>query len=87
MVGSADSIAAPNTALNTVLAEAFCNAADALEGADDFEAACRAYIKESLTKHKRIIFNGDGYSDEWVEELLPAAACPTSRAWWTPFPL
>ena len=68
MVGSADSIAAPNTALNTVLAEAFCNAADALEGADDFEAACRAYIKESLTKHKRIIFNGDGYSDEWVEE-------------------
>ena len=68
MVGSADSIAAPNTALNTVLAEAFCDAADALEGADDFEAACRAYIKESLTKHKRIIFNGDGYSDEWVEE-------------------
>ena len=38
------------------------------KAADDFEAACRAYIKESLTKHKRIIFNGDGYSDEWVEE-------------------
>lgn len=68
MVGSADSIAAPNTVLNAALAEAFCNAADALEGAGDFEAACKAYIKESLTKHQRIIFNGDGYSQEWVEE-------------------
>ena len=68
MVGSADSIAAPNTVLNAALAEAFCNAADALEGAEDFESACKAYIKESLTKHQRVIFNGDGYSQEWVEE-------------------
>ena len=68
MVGSADSIAAPNTVLNAALAEAFCNAADALEGAEDFETACKAYIKESLTKHQRIIFNGDGYSQKWVEE-------------------
>ena len=68
MVGSADSIAAPNTALNATLAEAFCNAADALEGAEDFESACKAYIKESFTKHQRVIFNGDGYSDEWVAE-------------------
>ncbi|MCD7802003.1 MAG: glutamine synthetase III [Clostridiales bacterium] len=68
MVGSHDSIASPNTALNAVLAEAFCNAADALEGAEDFETACKAYIRESISKHKRIIFNGDGYSDAWVEE-------------------
>lgn len=68
MVGSADSIASPNTALNAALAEAFCAAADALEGAEDFETACKAYIKDSLTKHQRIVFNGDGYSDEWVEE-------------------
>ena len=68
MVGSADSIAAPNTVLNTALAEAFCDAADALEGAEDFEAACKAYIKDSFTKHQRVIFNGDGYSQEWVEE-------------------
>ena len=62
------SIAAPNTGLNTALAEAFCDAADALEGAEDFEAACKAYIKDSFTKHQRVIFNGDGYSQEWVEE-------------------
>ena len=68
MVGSRDSIASPNTALNAALAEAFCNAADALEGAEDFESACKAYIKESLIKHQRIVFNGDGYSDAWVEE-------------------
>ena len=68
MVGSADSIAAPNTVLNAALAEAFCDAADALEGAEDFETACKAYIKDSFTKHQRVIFNGDGYSQEWVEE-------------------
>lgn len=68
MVGSSDSIAAPNTALNAALAEAFCNAANVLEQADDFVAACKAYIKDSFTKHQRIIFNGDGYSDEWVQE-------------------
>ncbi len=68
MVGSADSIASPNTTLNAVLAEAFCNAADALEGAEDFQRACRSYIRSSMARHQRIIFNGDGYSEEWVAE-------------------
>lgn len=68
MVGSADSIASPNTTLNAIVAEAFCEAADILEKADDFDMAVHDLIKEYLTKHQRIIFNGNGYSDEWVVE-------------------
>ncbi len=68
MVGSADSIASPNTTLNAIVAEAFCEAADILEKAEDFELAVHDLIKEYMTKHQKIIFNGDGYSDEWVAE-------------------
>ena len=68
MVGSADSIASPNTILNAIVAEAFCEAADRLEGAEDFEIAVHDLIKEYMTKYQRIVFNGDGYSDEWVAE-------------------
>ena len=68
MVGSADSIASPNTILNAIVAEAFCEAADVLEKADNFELAVHDLIKEYMTKHQRIIFNGNGYSEEWVEE-------------------
>ena len=68
MVGSADSIADPNTTLNAIVAEAFCEAADRLEQAEDLEIAVHDLIKEYLTKHRRIIFNGDGYSDKWVKE-------------------
>ncbi len=68
MVGSADSIASPNTTLNAIVAEAFCEAADILEKAEDFELAVHDLIKEYVTKHQRIVFNGDGYSDEWVKE-------------------
>ena len=68
MVGSADSIASPNTTLNAIVAEAFCEAADILEKAEDFDLAVHDLIKEYLTKHQRIIFNGNGYSDEWVAE-------------------
>jgi len=68
MVGSADSVAGPNTTLNAIVAEAFCEAADVLEKADDFELAVHDLIKEYFTDHQRIIFNGDGYSDAWVEE-------------------
>lgn len=67
-VGSADSIASPNTTLNAIVAEAFCEAADRLEQAEDFDLAVHDLIKEYMTKHQRIIFNGDGYSDEWVAE-------------------
>ncbi len=68
MVGSADSVASPNTILNAIVAEAFCEAADVLEKAKDFDLAVHDLIKEYMTKHQRIIFNGNGYSDEWVEE-------------------
>jgi len=68
MVGSEDSIGSPNTILNAIVAEAFCEAADRLEGVEDFEVAVHDLIKEYMTEHQRIIFNGDGYSQEWVEE-------------------
>ncbi len=68
MVGSADSIASPNTTLNAIVAEAFCEAADRLEKAADFDLEVHDIIKEYMTAHQRIIFNGDGYSDEWVAE-------------------
>ena len=68
MVGSADSIASPNTMLNAIVAEALCEAADRLEKAEDFDLEVHDIIKEYMTKHQRIIFNGDGYSDEWVTE-------------------
>ena len=68
MVGSRDSIAGPNVVLNTIVAEAFAEACDVLEKADDFDTAVHSLIKEYLTDHQRIIFNGNGYSDEWVVE-------------------
>ncbi|MBO4337006.1 MAG: glutamine synthetase III [Lachnospiraceae bacterium] len=68
MVGSSDSIADPNTTLNAIVAEAFCEAANELEKAGDFELAVHDLIKKYLTRHRRIIFNGDGYSEEWVKE-------------------
>ena len=68
MVGSSDSMASSNTTLNTIVAETFCEAADILEKAEDFDMAVHDLIKEYLTEHQRIIFNGDGYSDEWVKE-------------------
>ena len=68
MVGSADSIASPNTTLNAIVAEAFCEAADRLEKASDFDLEVHDMIKEYMTMHQRIVFNGDGYSDEWVAE-------------------
>ena len=71
MVGSSDSVASPNTTLNAIVAEAFCEAADVLEKAREagnLEIAVHDMIKEYMTAHQRIIFNGDGYSKEWVEE-------------------
>ena len=71
MVGSRDSIAGPNVVLNTIVAEAFCEAADVLEKAKEeerLEIAVHDLIKEYMTRHQRIIFNGDGYAEEWVAE-------------------
>lgn len=67
-LGSSDSVASPNTTLNTIVAEAFCEAADRIEAADNFDRAVHDLIKEYMTAHRRIIFNGDGYSPAWVKE-------------------
>ena len=68
MVGSRDSIAGPNVVLNTIVAEAFADACEVLEKADDFDMAVHDYVKKLATEHQRIVFNGNGYSDEWVAE-------------------
>ena len=67
-LGSSDSVANPNTTLNTIVAEAFCEAADRIEASDNVEKAVHDLIKEYMTAHRRIIFNGDGYSEAWVKE-------------------
>lgn len=68
MVGSSDSIAEPNIVLNAIVAEAFCETAEVLENASDFDMAVHDMIKEYFTEHRRIIFNGNGYAKEWIEE-------------------
>ena len=68
MVGSQDSVAQPNIVLNTIVAEAFSDACDILEKADNFDLAVHDLIKKYAVEHQRVVFNGNGYSDEWVEE-------------------
>ncbi len=68
MLGSAQSISDPNIVLNTTVAEALEQFADELESADDFTKALNTLIKRTIKDHKRIIFNGNGYSDEWLKE-------------------
>ena len=68
MVGSRDSISGPNVVLNTIVAEAFSEACDVLEKADNFDEAVHDLIKKYATEHQRVVFNGNGYSDAWVEE-------------------
>ncbi|MBE6983224.1 MAG: glutamine synthetase type III [Ruminococcaceae bacterium] len=68
MVGSSQSIAGPNIALNTIMAEILARYASELEQAEDFEAALHTLVCRSFTEHQRIIFNGNGYSKEWEKE-------------------
>ena len=68
MVGAPQSIANPNIILNTIVAEELKQFADELEGAKDFQKALNDLIRRTIKEHKRIIFNGNGYSDEWKEE-------------------
>lgn len=68
MVGSADSIAPANVVLNTIVAESFKEVCDELEKAENLDMAIHDKIKELFTKYHRIVFNGNGYSDEWVAE-------------------
>ncbi len=68
MLGSSQSIAGPNIALNTIMAEELAKFADVLENAEDFEATLQKLVCDTLTEHQRIIFNGNGYSEEWKQE-------------------
>ncbi|EGW39655.1 glutamine synthetase III [Desulfosporosinus sp. OT] len=68
MVASSQSIAGPNVVLNLIVAEILSQFADRLEQAPDFDKALQELLKETATNHKRILFDGNGYSEEWVEE-------------------
>lgn len=68
MVGSSESIANSNTVISTIVAEAFCEAADVLEKSDDFEHDVNCLIAENMRNHRRVLFNGNGYSEEWKQE-------------------
>ncbi len=81
MLGSSQSVSSPNVVLNTIMAEELCKFADILEQADDFDAALHDLVCKAFTDHQRIIFDGNGYSQEWKEEAarrglsnLPSAA-------------
>jgi glutamine synthetase len=68
MLGSSSSISDSNIVLNTIVAEVLSQFADRLENAGDFKSELSSMIKETIKKHKRILFNGNNYSEEWVEE-------------------
>lgn len=81
MPGSQVNPSDANMVLNTIVASALRDCADALEGSKNFEADAKAYLKQVLTRHQRIIFNGDNYTDDWVAEakkrgLLNLASTP-----------
>ncbi len=68
MLGSANSISCTNVMMNTSFAQVLCEFADELEKADDFKKSLKALLKKTIKNHKRIIFNGNGYSEEWLAE-------------------
>ena len=68
MLGSSQSIADPNVALNTIMAEELAKFADVLEHAEDFNATLQTLVRDAFTEHQRIIFNGNSYSQEWEQE-------------------
>ena len=68
MLGSSQNIAMPNIVLNTAVAESFRQFADTLEAAEDFDAALAKLMKDTFKAHRRIIFDGNGYSEEWAKE-------------------
>ncbi len=70
MPGSSQSVAEPNIALNTIMAEELSKFADVLENADDFDSALQKLVCDAFTAHQRILFNGNGYSEEWKEAAL-----------------
>jgi len=80
MLGSSNSISDTNVALNTAVAESLRQYADKLEAAEDFDAALNALIRDTIRKHKRIIFNGNGYDDAWIREATEERGLLNLRA-------
>ena len=76
MLGSADSISCTNTIMNTIVAQELSEFADILEKADDFNSALNNLLKKTIKEHKAIIFNGNGYSDEWIKEATEVRHLP-----------
>ena len=75
MLGASQSISGPNVVLNTTVAESLCQYADRLEQAADFEKELHELIREVIRKHRRIIFNGNGYGEEWTREAERRGLC------------
>lgn len=76
MLGSADSISCTNTIINTIVAQELCEFADELEKADNFEKSLKALLVKTIKEHKQIVFNGNGYADEWIEEAVNVRKLP-----------
>ena len=76
MLGSSDSISCANTILNTIVAEELCEFADALEGKENFESELKKLLVKTIREHKDVIFNGNGYSDEWINEAVNVRHLP-----------
>ena len=80
MPGSSQSVSGPNIALNTIMAEELQQFADELEGSSDFQADLQKLIRRVLTDHQRVIFNGNGYTDEWLAEAEKRGLCNLTSA-------
>ncbi len=76
MLGSSDSISCTNTILNTIVANELSEFADELEKAEDFKKSLKQLLVRTIKEHKQIIFNGNGYSDEWLEEAVNVRGLP-----------
>ena len=76
MLGSADSISCTNTIINTIVAEELCQIADELEGSKDFTSDLKKLLAKIIKEHKAIIYNGNGYSDEWLNEAVNVRKLP-----------
>ena len=75
MLGSSQSIASPSAVMNTIMTEELEQFADILEQAEDFQSALQTLLHDTFAAHQRIIFNGNGYSDEWVAEAKRRGLC------------
>jgi len=81
MLGSSFSVSGPNIVLNTIVADKLCDFADTLEKAADFSLAFAALVKETYQKHRRIVFNGNNYSPEWLTEATKRGLLNLSSAY------